>query len=335
MPADAVSLELPKNLYVESTNRCNLKCKTCIQYRGNWEPQRDLSLAELVMITDQLPELEWTALHGIGEPLLNPALPDMIRHLKNRQVVVCLNSNGILLDEIHQNALIDAGLDELRISLDAASAEDYKAVRNSDKFDRIISNLRTFSNQLKLRTRSNPKISLWYLGNTENISELPEFLRLAASLEVDEVYLQRLVYFQDDEGYGLARAEKTLADSNAAAVEFIQKSQDLASQLGIQFRASGLNSPLQSLKENSNNQSPWTKCYRPTTLMYITANGNVLPCCISPFATSDYAFLILGNVFESSLAEIWSGAAYTNFRTQLQTATPPKSCQGCGVLWSL
>ena len=79
MPADAVSLELPKNLYVESTNRCNLKCKTCIQYRGNWEPQRDLSLAELVMITDQLPELEWTALHGIGEPLMNPALPDMIR----------------------------------------------------------------------------------------------------------------------------------------------------------------------------------------------------------------------------------------------------------------
>jgi radical SAM protein with 4Fe4S-binding SPASM domain len=287
------------------------------------------------MITDQLPELEWTALHGIGEPLLNPALPDMIRHLKNRQVVVCLNSNGILLDEIHQNALIAAGLDELRISLDAASAQDYKAVRNSDKFDRIISNLRTFPNQLKLRKRSNPKISLWYLGNTENISELPEFVRLAASLEVDEVYLQRLVYFQDDEGYGLARAEKTLADSNAAAVEFIQKSQDLASRLGIQFRASGRNSPLQSLKENSNNQSPWTKCYRPTTLMYITANGNVLPCCISPFATSDYAFLILGNVFESSLAEIWSGAAYTNFRTQLQTATPPKSCQGCGVLWSL
>ena len=154
-------------------------------------------------------------------------------------------------------------------------------------------------------------------------------------MEVDEVYLQRLVYFQEDEGYGLARAEKTLADSNAAAVEFIQKSQDLASQLGIQFRASGRNSPLQSLKGDSKSQSPWTKCYRPTTLMYITANGNVLPCCISPFATSDYAFLILGNVFESSLAEIWSGAAYRNFRTQLQTATPPKSCQGCGVLWSL
>ncbi len=335
MPADAISLELPKNLYVEPTNRCNLKCKSCIQYRGNWEPQRDLSLAELVMITDQLPELEWTALHGIGEPLMNPALPDMIRHLKNRQVFVCLNSNGILLDEIHQRALIDADLDEFRISLDAASSQSYKAVRNSDEFDRIISNLRALSNHLKLRKLSNPKISLWYLGNKENISELPEFVRLAASMEIDEVYLQRLVYFQDDEGYGLARAEKTLAGSNAAIVECIQNSQDLASQLGIQFRASGRNSPLESLKGNSNNPSPWTKCYRPTTLMYITANGNVLPCCISPFATSDYAFLIRGNVFASSLAEIWSGAGYRNFRKQLQTAMPPKSCQGCGVHWSL
>ncbi len=335
MSADKSRLELPKNLYVESTNRCNLKCKSCIQYRGNWEPQRDLSLAELVRITDQLPELEWTALHGIGEPLLNPALPAIIRHLKNRQVFVCLNSNGILLDESHRYALIDAGLDELRISLDAASPQRYKVVRNSDEFDRIIHNVTALSNLLRMRKLSKPRISLWYLGNTENIYELPEFVRLAAAMEIDEVYLQRLVYFQDGDGYGLARAEKTLADSNAAAAACIQNSQDLAGQLGIQFRASGCSSPLESLKGNSNNASPWKKCYRPTTLMYITANGNVLPCCISPFATSDYGFLILGNVFESSLAEIWTGDGYRNFRKQLQTAEPPKSCRGCGVLWSL
>jgi radical SAM protein with 4Fe4S-binding SPASM domain len=259
----------------------------------------------------------------------------MIRHLKNRQVFVCLNSNGILLDESHQHALIDAGLDELRISLDAASSQRYKAVRNSGAFDRIVRNLKALSNHRRTRKLSNLKISLWYLGHTENIYELPEFVRLAAAMEIEEVYLQRLVYFQDDEGYGLARAEKTLADSNPAIVACIQNSQDLADQLGIRFRASGRNSPLESLGGNSNNPSPWTDCYRPTTLMYITANGNVLPCCISPFATSDYGFLILGNVFESSLVEIWAGAEYRNFRKQLQTASPPKSCRGCGVLWSL
>jgi radical SAM protein with 4Fe4S-binding SPASM domain len=69
--------------------------------------------------------------------------------------------------------------------------------------------------------------------------------------------------------------------------------------------------------------------------MYITANGNVLPCCISPFSTVDYASIILGNVFKDPLAEIWSGARYRNFRKQHQTETPPKCCRGCGVYWSL
>ena len=39
--------------------------------------------------------------------------------------------------------------------------------------------------------------------------------------------------------------------------------------------------------------------------MYITANGNVLPCCISPFVERDYDSLILGNAFEQPLSEIW------------------------------
>jgi radical SAM protein with 4Fe4S-binding SPASM domain len=69
--------------------------------------------------------------------------------------------------------------------------------------------------------------------------------------------------------------------------------------------------------------------------MYITANGNVLPCCIAPFATVDGAAMILGNVFESSLEKIWLGAEYKNFRNQLKTADPPTCCKACGVLWSL
>jgi radical SAM protein with 4Fe4S-binding SPASM domain len=69
--------------------------------------------------------------------------------------------------------------------------------------------------------------------------------------------------------------------------------------------------------------------------MYITANGNVLPCCISPFSSVDYDSIILGNVFKEPLAEIWSGSRYRNFRKQRQSATPPECCRGCGIQWSL
>jgi radical SAM protein with 4Fe4S-binding SPASM domain len=259
----------------------------------------------------------------------------MIAHLKKRNVFVLFNSNGILLDEERQNAIIDTGLDELRISLDAASPEGYEIIRNSDKFDRIVQNLRTFLKLQKKRRTATPRLSIWFLGTKENIAELPGLLRLAAEIGIEEIHLQRLVYFQDHDGYGVARREKTLRDSNDEALELIHNSGLLAARLGIRFNASGLGNPLESVQTDSAATLPWSKCYRPQTLMYITANGNVLPCCISPFSTIDYSSIILGNVFETSLEEIWSGPKYTYFREQLQTETPPKCCRGCGVLWSL
>ncbi|MDH3883198.1 MAG: radical SAM protein [Desulfobacterales bacterium] len=329
------ALNLPQNLYIEVTNRCNLKCKACILYKGSWEPPRDITLDELIRITDQLPELKQIALHGIGEPLLNEALPVMIRHLKNRDVFVFFNSNGILIDERRQYELITAGLDELRISLDAASPQGYKDMRNSDKFDRIVGNLKSFVAHKRRLGVACPKLSLWYLGTRENIAELPEFIRLAAAIGIKDVYLQRLVYFQDDGGYGVALPEKTLMQSDGKTREYLNQSQDLAKQFGIRFSASGLSTPLESVQTYSGNRYPWQKCFRPKTLMYITSNGNVLPCCISPFSTSDYSSIILGNVFESPLKEIWLGSKYTDFRKTHQTDTPPKCCRGCGILWSL
>jgi radical SAM protein with 4Fe4S-binding SPASM domain len=328
-------LRLPKVLYIETTNRCNLRCKGCILYRGNWEPDRDMSLQNLVMITDQLPGLERATLHGVGEPLLNKALCRMIAHLKKRNVFALFNSNGILLDEKRRNDIIDSGLDELRISLDAASPEGYEIIRNSNKFNRVVQNLRIFLKLQKKRRAVTPRLSMWFLGTTENIAELPVLLRLAAEIGIGEIHLQRLVYFQDHEGYGVARCEKTLRGSNGETLALIHDSRLLAAQLGIRFNASGLGNPIESVQADTAAKMPWSKCYRPQTLMYITANGNVLPCCISPFSTIDYSSIILGNAFESSLEEIWSGPKYTYFREQLQTQTPPKCCRGCGVLWSL
>ena len=327
--------KLPRNLYFEVTNRCNLKCRACILYRGSWEPPRDVTVDELVRITDQLPALDRIALHGIGEPLLNDALPDMIRHLKSRSVFVLFNSNGILLDERWQNELMDAGLDELRISLDATDARGYKATRDSDHFDQIVANLRAFVKRMRQRQMSSPTLSLWYLGTRENIAALPDFVRLAADIGVPQVYLQRLVYFQDDAGYGLATSEKTLVASDGQIRQSVEQGQNLAKQLGIQFMASGLTTPLESVQTDAAQRHSWKACTRPTTLMYITANGNVLPCCISPFSTADYTSIILGNVYETPLKEIWLGAPYQSFRKAHQSANPPKSCRGCGDLWSL
>ncbi|MEJ2639540.1 MAG: radical SAM protein [Desulfosarcinaceae bacterium] len=309
---------LPEQLYLESTNRCNLKCRGCIHYKGHWETPRDISFDRMRRITDQLPDLKRVVLHGIGEPLLNRRLPDMIEHLKARNVHVLINSNGVLLDAGMRRALVQSGLDELRISLDAASPQGYRRIRGSDHFDRIIANLQALKALQKELGNSRPAVSLWFLGTRDAIAELPQLVRLAAKIHIAEVYLQRLVYFHDDGGYGMAVAQQSLQESEPGIRDLIEESQALADRLGIHFNSSGLCRPEESVRAESRIAKPWRKCYRYHRLMYITAWGNVLPCCIAPFATADYASLIMGNVFDSSLDDIWTGERYT-----------------CGVLWSL
>jgi MoaA/NifB/PqqE/SkfB family radical SAM enzyme len=326
---------LPVELYLESTNRCNLKCRGCIHYKGHWEPGRDISFDEMRRITDQLPDLQRVVLHGIGEPLLNRQLPAMITHLKARGVNVLINSNGILLDAHWRRALMDSGLDDLRVSLDAASPQGYQRIRGSDQFDCVVSNLKAFIAMQEEARQTKPAVSIWFLGTTDNIAELPQCIRLSAEIGVAEVYLQRLVYFHDHAGYGVAVAHKTLQETEPRLMDLIQESQRLADRLGVRFNASGLCQPAQSLKADATEEKPWRNCYRYQHLMYITAWGNVLPCCIAPFATADYASLIMGNAFETPLNAIWTGERYTQFRKAHRSLKPPQCCSGCGVLWSL
>ena len=129
-------LSLPDELYIEVTNRCNSQCRTCVRTFETLEPSRDLSLQEFRALVDQAPNLRRTVLHGVGEPLLNRDLPAMIACLKGRTNApqVLFNSNAILLTPEWQDALLDAGLDELRISTEAAHPELYARTRGVDAF---------------------------------------------------------------------------------------------------------------------------------------------------------------------------------------------------------
>src|SRR5207249_5932901 len=132
----------PVCLYLEVTNRCNLLCTTCPRTYEELEPPADMSWDLFVSIVDQVPDLARAVLHGVGEPMLVKDLPRMVRYLKERGVYVLFNTNGTVLNERSGRALIAAELDELRVSLDAANAASFRAVRGKNYFDRILRNVR-------------------------------------------------------------------------------------------------------------------------------------------------------------------------------------------------
>ena len=326
----------PVCLYLETTNRCNLLCQHCPRTFASVERPADLSYEKMKMIVDQVPGLKRAVLHGIGEPLINKELPRMISYLKGRGVYVLFNSNGTMLYPHVQRQLIESGLDEYRISLDAADAETFTLVRGLPRFNLIVKNVREFVALQKEMGVELPRLSLWLVGLKETLDQLKAFVLLAKDMGVGEVYLQRLVFFDDHQrGQGLARPDQALfASARADEMQVIEEAHALASDLGIVFNASGAASPEQSLMPKDDDQ-PWSFCRRPWTLMYITANGNVLPCCIAPFAERDYTSYVLGNAFERPLMDIWNDHLYKKFRSDLQSDEPPSACKNCGVRWSL
>jgi MoaA/NifB/PqqE/SkfB family radical SAM enzyme len=323
----------PVCLYLETTNRCNLACTTCPRTYEDLEPPADMSWDLFTQIVDQYPTIPRVVLHGIGEPMMVKDLPRMVRYLKDRGTYVLFNTNGTLLRPKKGRELIDAGLDELRVSLDAAEAGAFKLVRGRDWFDRIVRNVRDFV-ALKSRMRAvNPRLSLWLTGLRETLEQLPDFIRLAADLGVPEVHLQRLVHFPDAQG--LARPRSSLFERlEREEAVFLQQAQRAADELKVSFDASGAGEPEASLKRGVGAR-PWSVCRRPWTLMYFTAHGRAIPCCIAPFSMRGYSSFTLGNATRESLPEIWNGPRYQAFRASLLSDAPPQACAGCGLRWSL
>jgi radical SAM protein with 4Fe4S-binding SPASM domain len=325
----------PTCLYLEVTNECNLTCKTCPLTYGRVEPPALLTLDKVRFLVTQFPSATRIVLHGIGEPLLNKELPQIISYLKAAGKYVLFNSNATLLNARWQQALIDSQLDEYRVSLDATTPESYAQVRGKPMFPLILNNLEAFMALKKRLRTAQPRVSLWLTGLKETLRELPDFLRIAHRLGIDEVYLQRLVYWDDDHDDKLAAHGQSLFQSLEAEEEaIIQASEALAKQLGIQFEASGATTPVQSLHQTDNTR-PWERCMRPWTVMYITANGSVFPCCIAPFSAESLPSITLGNAFEKPLATIWNNEPYQRFRRTLLSDEPHHCCRGCGARWSL
>jgi MoaA/NifB/PqqE/SkfB family radical SAM enzyme len=325
----------PVCLYLETTNRCNLLCTTCPRTYEELEPPADMSFDLFRSIVDQLPNLQRAVLHGGGEPMLVKSLPRMVRYLKERGTYVLFNTNGTVLNEKNGRALIAADLDELRVSLDAANRKSYLAIRGKDYFDRILRNVRAFRALQEREGHAKPRVSAWLTGLRETIEELPQFVQVAADIGVKEVYLQRLVFF-DENAVGHARPDQALYEQlTREEAGHVDRAAALAKSLGLAFHASGgATEPGMSLKRHDDG-SPWSMCRRPWTVMYFTANGRALPCCIAPFSQRGYEHYTLGDATRESLREIWNGPAYQAFRAALLSDRPPASCANCGLRWSL
>ena len=323
-----IAVQLPTELQLEVTSRCNLKCSACLRTHTPLQADADLTLADYRRIVAGLPSLQRIAFQLNGEPLLCEDLFAMIREAAAAGVDTVLNTNGTLLDARRRGELLASGLQELRVSLDGARSETVAAMAGVDVLERVTERVSALVRERGEATT--PRVSLWMVASRTNVAELPDLVRLAAEVGVDEVYLQRLVLT----GHGVARKDESLhgrVDSEVAAV--IEEAHRVAAATGVALRASGRRPLLESLT-SPDDGNPQLGCWRPWRSAVVAADGRVLPCCIASF-TEPYETLSRGDLNQASWAEIWNGEPYRELRRALLDGEPLACCGGCGVDWSL
>jgi len=210
-----------RKVYVEPTNACNLSCSTCVRHAWD-EPEGFMKWATFEAVVDGLvtgrsgaaegPNAAPTIVFmGLGEPLLHARFLDMVRLAKGRGLRVEVTTNALLLDGPLAEALIGAGLDQLVVSIDGASAEAFGRVRSGASLERVIENVRFLHDQRGSYYGPRVRIGIEFVAMRSNIRELPALNRLAAKVGASFVIVSNVL------AYSPELVAETLYDRGATA----------------------------------------------------------------------------------------------------------------------
>jgi MoaA/NifB/PqqE/SkfB family radical SAM enzyme len=333
-------------VYVEPTNACNLDCVTC--FRNAWEsPLGRMSEETFAAVMAGVAAIDpppTVYFGGIGEPLAHHRTLTWIAQAKQLGARVELITNGTLLTADASQALIDAGLDLLWVSIDGATPESYADVRLGAELPNVLANLRDFRTLRKGHKTKKPEIGIAFVAMRRNIADLPAVLKIARQLGALHFSVSNVLpvtaALQDEVLYTESMRSITyLASQHMPRLSLPKLDFDAATRDAL-FEA--FQSGFAVSYAGANWGGANDVCdYIESGSLTVGWNGDVAPCW--PLLHTHGSFLhgkphtsyrhIVGNVRERSLLDLWHDPDYVAYRERVQGfAFPPCTfCGGCDV----
>lgn len=278
---------LPVVLKIDISPLCNLRCVTCVHAGAHCHP--DLATqhfdASQRMSTDRFAQIirqtagrtSAVSLYYLGDPIVHPDLDEMCRIARAAGVNVHISTNfSVTLPDERLRAIARSGLTHLTVCVDGLSQATYELTRVGGRIDRIMANLERLCRLRRELGLHEPQIEVQYIKFRHNVGELEEARRRFEAMGIDQFthFWGRLHNYVD-----------VRADS---------------------YRVHG---------PRPGRRRP--VCGWPYVTMVVLWNGDVIPCCIyrndAPYAVGGDA-RTLGNVFATSVRDVWAGPAYRAVR---------------------
>ena len=189
----------PVHVDIELSNLCNYSCAFCVQGMKPkpefYKKKKTLHKEKVLNILDQCSEVgvKSVQFNGQDEPTIYPHLVEIIQHASLKGFDdIYFNTNGSKLSPALSQALVDAGLTKIQISIDAFSQATYKQVRKKETYEKVVANILDL---VKIRDNSVSKLPLIrvsFVINELNKHEAEDFKKFWLD-NVDFVAMQNLI----------------------------------------------------------------------------------------------------------------------------------------------
>ncbi len=290
-------LKFPRKLQIEATSKCNLRCPSCSHSRENGFGQH-LSPDEFKIILDCLPFYPRSIiLSGLGEPLVNPHLMELVDILRDRGISCTVFTNGTLLTAQAQKALLSRhNVTSVAVSCDGARKETFESLRCGADFNRWRDFVGNFVLEARRRKPQPVLTSTHTVLSKSNIGEVADIVRLGADMGF------RRMHFLDPIPIDGVTQGMLPSDVDLAAMDPRRLSR-LGRQLGVHLTF--------DLRRKGALPRKDLRCLRPWDFMWIRAGGDVCPC---PALFGSDKPTVMGNLFQTEFQSIWHGEAFRQFR---------------------
>jgi sulfatase maturation enzyme AslB (radical SAM superfamily) len=171
-------LEYPIHVDVEAYYGCNLRCPHCARNHSQQPDNQLMSMELYEQVIAQAAAIGTRAIGLVpwGEFLLDRDVFRKIEAARARGILdVRVHTNGTLITEAVADTIVESGVTWIGISLDAATAATYRAVRRSD-FARAVSAVGYLINAKLKRGAVTPKLRVSFVSQQQNEHEADLFL---------------------------------------------------------------------------------------------------------------------------------------------------------------
>lgn len=261
-------------------------------------------------------------LSGSGEPLMKEWTVDLMKKIKEEEVVGDIITNGTLLSGEDIETLVDIKWDSIKISSDAPDARSNDFLRGKDgTFQKIIDTIDTIQTLKERRGTEYPQISVNTVWTSLNNDKLPEMVEMCNDLDVTSFILQPMRIEKKTE-----TASKLKVESDT---EYLQRARKLVEKYDMESNLFFIESDHANknsgdiIKENEGKGVLENiKCFSPLTDMKIMKDGDVGPCM---GGSSDL------NMKNNNLEGIWNSPEFKGIRKKVTypDSKGPKFCENC------